>query len=72
MATTLESRMLTATATPPVTQKFSKGLLSEQDLRPEERTGLTIEEAEALADGRPFELIDGRMVFKMADRKHSG
>ncbi len=63
--------MLTTTPTPPVKQKFSKGPLSEQGLRPEERTSLTLEEAEALADGRPFELIDGRMVFKMADRKHS-
>jgi Uma2 family endonuclease len=60
--------MLTTTPTPPAKQKFSK---AEQDLRTEERTGLTVAEAEALADGRPYELIDGRMVFKMADRKHS-
>lgn len=32
---------------------------------------LTIEEAEELAQGRSFELIDGRMVYKMGDRKHS-
>ncbi len=32
---------------------------------------LTIAEAEELAQGRSFELIDGRMVFKMGDRKHS-
>ena len=40
-------------------------------MRPEERTDLTIEEAEELAQGHSFELIDGRMVFKMPDRKHS-
>lgn len=32
---------------------------------------LTMEEANELADGRIFELIDGRMVFKMPDDKHS-
>ncbi len=32
---------------------------------------LTLEEANKLAAGRPFELIDGRMVFKMADYEHS-
>jgi Uma2 family endonuclease len=32
---------------------------------------LTMEEATELADGRIFELIDGRMVFKMPDDKHS-
>lgn len=35
-----------------------------QHLRLDERTDLTIEEAEKLARGRPFELIDGRLVFK--------
>lgn len=35
-----------------------------QRLRLDERTDLTIEEAEKLARGRPFELIDGRLVFK--------
>ncbi len=31
----------------------------------------TFEQALELADGRPFELIDGRMVFKMADNFHA-
>jgi Uma2 family endonuclease len=31
----------------------------------------TFEQALKVADGRPFELIDGRMVFKMADNFHS-
>ena len=45
--------------------------LKESRVLPEQRENLTIAEAEALAEGRPYELIDGRMVFKMADRKHS-
>jgi Uma2 family endonuclease len=32
---------------------------------------LTLEQANKLADGRPFELINGRMVFKMADYDHA-
>lgn len=40
------------------------------DVDPFERQ-LTIEEAEALAEGRSFELIEGRMVFKMASKDHS-
>ena len=32
---------------------------------------LTLEQAEKLALGRPYELIDGRMVFKMGDDKHA-
>ena len=32
---------------------------------------LTLEQANQLAAGRPFELIDRRMVFKMADYDHS-
>lgn len=71
MVTTLEAEALKASPTPPAKQKYPKGQLPEGALRPEDRTGLTNEEAEALADGRPFELIDGRIVFKMADRKHS-
>jgi Uma2 family endonuclease len=31
---------------------------------------LTLEQASKLADGRPFELIEGRMVFKMPDQDH--
>lgn len=34
-------------------------------------TKLTLEQAEKLAEGRPYELIDGRMVFKMGDDKHA-
>lgn len=32
---------------------------------------LTLEQANKLAAGRPFELIKGRMVFKMPDDQHS-
>ena len=32
---------------------------------------LTLEQANKLANGRPFELIKGRMVFKMPDYDHS-
>ncbi|MFQ5630544.1 MAG: Uma2 family endonuclease, partial [bacterium] len=32
---------------------------------------LTLEQAEKRAAGRPYELINGRMVFKMGDDKHS-
>lgn len=34
-------------------------------------TKLTFEQANKLADGRLFELIQGRMVFKMPDKHHS-
>ncbi len=71
MATVMEPEVLVADYSPPAKKNYPTGLLPERDLRPEERTNLTIEEAEALANGEPFELIDGRMVFKMADRKHS-
>jgi Uma2 family endonuclease len=71
MATILEQETLTAKSAPPVKTDSSEDLLLERDLRPEERTDLTIEEAEELAQGQSFELIEGRMVFKMADRKHS-
>jgi len=32
---------------------------------------LTLQQANKLADGQPFELIDGKMVFKEADYQHS-
>ncbi|NUO82967.1 Uma2 family endonuclease [candidate division KSB1 bacterium] len=32
---------------------------------------LTWQQAEKLAAGRPYELINGRMIFKMPDNKHS-
>jgi len=71
MTTVMEREVLAAEYTPPPKAGYTKGRTVERKLRPEERTDLTIEEAEALANGEPFELIDGRMVFKMADRKHS-
>jgi Uma2 family endonuclease len=64
MATIMEQEMLTADTTPSVRTNYRKGLKPEKDLRPEKRTDLTIEEAERLAAGRLFELIDGRLVFK--------
>jgi Uma2 family endonuclease len=67
----MEQEVLTAATTPSVRTYYREELAPEEDLRPEERTDLTIEEAEELAQGQPFELIDGRMVFKMADPKHS-
>ncbi len=33
--------------------------------------GLTLEQASKLAQGRSFELVNGRMIFKMSDAKHS-
>ncbi|MCI0693400.1 Uma2 family endonuclease [candidate division KSB1 bacterium] len=71
MATVMEQEVPTADATPSVHAYYREGLALEEDARSEGRTDLTIEEAEELAQGQPFELIDGRMVFKMADRKHS-
>jgi len=71
MATVMEQEALTADATPSARTYYREGPAPEEDLRPEERTDLTIEEAEELAQGHSFELIDGRMVFKMPDRKHS-
>jgi Uma2 family endonuclease len=65
MATALEQTdVLEAGHT--VTESFSTPELSEQ--QPEK---LTLEQADELAGGRSFELIDGRMVFKMPDDKHS-
>jgi len=71
MASVMEQEVLTAATTPSVQTSYREDLSLEEDLRPEERTDLTIEEAEELAQGEPFELIDGRLVFKMADSKHS-
>jgi Uma2 family endonuclease len=67
----MEPEVFVADYTSLTKKNYPTELLPERDLHPEERTNLTIEEAEALANGEPFELIDGRMVFKMADRKHS-
>jgi len=71
MATIIDAEMLSAAPTSPTPKNLQQRQSYKRDLRPEDRTDLTIEEAERLAEGRPFELIDGRMVFKMADRKHS-
>jgi len=58
-------------ASPSVWTQYRETAAFAEDLRPEQRTDLTIKEAEELAQGEPFELIDGRIVFKMADSKHS-
>ena len=34
-------------------------------------TRLTLEQAEKVAAGRPYELVNGRMIFKMGDDKHA-
>jgi Uma2 family endonuclease len=39
--------------------------------KPAPPTKLTLEQANKLAAGRPFELIDGRIIFKMPDSQHS-
>jgi Uma2 family endonuclease len=64
MATVMEQDLFTAETTPSARKGYPWGSSSEGNLPPEERTDLTIEEAEKLAEGRPFELIDGRLVFK--------
>jgi hypothetical protein len=46
-------------------------LKEERTVAPPPPTKLTLAQANKLAAGRPFELIDGRMVFKMADYDHS-
>ncbi len=66
MATVMEQEVLTAYGTPSEPRDYS-----EEASRAEAQKKLTIEEAEELAQGQPFELIDGRIVFKMADTKHS-
>jgi len=71
MATVIEPEELAVATSPFARTNYREAAASAENLRPEERTDLTIAEAEALANGEPFELIDGRMVFKMADRKHS-
>jgi len=72
MATVIESDELIVDTSPSLrTNDHETAIVDEENFLPEERTNLTIAEAEALANGEPFELIDGRMVFKMPDRKHS-
>jgi Uma2 family endonuclease len=71
MATVIEPEELAARTSPSARTNYREAAAFAENLRPEERMDLTIEEAQILANGEPFELIDGRMVFKMADRKHS-
>jgi len=71
MATAVDTEMLAAAPALPTQKSLRRRQSFKRDLRPEERTDLTIEEAEELAEGRSFELIDGRIIFKMPDRKHS-
>lgn len=65
MATVMEPEALVAEYSLPAKKNYPPAEHFEKQAK------LTIAEAEALASGEPFELIDGRMVFKMADRKHS-
>ena len=67
MASVVDTEMFTAAPTPSTKRKHAQHIFPESEVR----TELTIEEAEALADGRSFELIEGRLVFKMPDRQHS-
>ena len=71
MATIIEQEDLAVDTSPPVRTNYREAAAFAEELRLEERADLTIEEAETSANGEPFELIDGRMVFKMADTKHS-
>jgi len=64
MATAVDTEMLAAVPALPTQKSLRRRQSLQRDLRPEERTDLTIEEAEELAEGRPFELIDGRLVLK--------
>ncbi|GEM_PF-204519 len=71
MATAVGTEILAGTPALSTQKSLRRRQSFKRDLRPEERTDLTIEEAEELAQGHSFELIEGRMVFKMPDRKHS-
>ncbi len=71
MATIIEPEELAVDTSLAARTNYHAAAAFAEDLHPAERTNLTIEEAQILANGEPFELIDGRMVFKMADRKHS-
>jgi len=64
MATIIDAEMLSAAPTSPTPKNLQRHQSYKRDSRPGDRTDLTIEEAERLAEGRPFELIDGRLVFK--------
>jgi Uma2 family endonuclease len=57
----MEQEVLSA---PSELHDYAEETLIEGALRPEAQEKLTIEEAEKLAEGRIFELIDGKLVFK--------
>lgn len=61
MATVMEQEVL---STPSEPRDYPEEALAEEALRPQAQKKLTIEEAEKLAAGRIFELIDGKLVFK--------
>jgi len=65
MTTTIEHSGISEAMHPPVEIPLRQKLSESPPAR------LTMEEATEVADGRIFELIDGRMVFKMPDGKHS-
>ena len=46
-------------------------LPDESRVTPSSPIKLTLEQANKLADGKPFELINGRMIFKMPDYGHA-
>jgi len=63
-----------ATAVEPIAAFEDEGAIAEPMVSPKPASapiGLTLEQANKLAAGRPFELIKGRMVFKMPDDQHS-
>jgi Uma2 family endonuclease len=54
------------------TEAFQKEtFLSPPSPKPASPPKLTWQQAEKLASGRPYELINGRMIFKMPNNKHS-
>ncbi|MFQ5632076.1 MAG: Uma2 family endonuclease [bacterium] len=71
MGIVTEQEALTADTASTKAEIYKEKAPQKEEAPVEERTDLTIEEAEELADGRSFELIDGRMVLKMGDKKHS-
>jgi Uma2 family endonuclease len=62
-----------ATVVEQLAAREDEGLITEfiAPPKPAPPAKLTLEQANKLAAGRPFELIQGRMVFKMPDNPHS-
>ncbi len=60
-----------STALAPSETFREEAFLAPPPLKPATPPKLTWQQAEKLAAGRPYELINGRMVFKMPDNKHS-